>query len=258
MRIREWIRLVEQEINTGLDDLYRERDALIKRWDTIKVTRPEAHDTGLGYSIQTPELTAWESDPERGGMWTQRIYPLNQKIEQLEKKTKQDRRTKALTAKRGTDEGFDTSEILYHGTDAEFETFDRAKTKTAAHIYTSPDIDTANEYGINVYAVYGRQEPQAVLTAEDMDYDLVKRVHRKGAFRKNWGLSLNELTELISNAELYSWGSNSRLQDYVIDTCFELKFRSVRITDGIPGSHGYSDSVIFDNASDLQIVEKVE
>lgn len=258
MSILNWLRLVEQDNGTAeLNDLYQQRDALLKQWQSIKATEPPTRDTGQGYSVHTPDSHAWSVDPERGLFWNQRIYPINQKIEQVEAAITKQRRQDALKAKRGSDEGFDTSEILYHGTDTEFENFDRSKVRTAAHIYTSPEIETARHYGHIIYAVYGRQEPQAVLTAEDMDYDLARRLHRRGAFRKHWGLSLVDLTELISNGELYSYNSNSRLQDDVIDTCLSMKYKSVRISDPVPGG-GYSDSVIFSDINDLQIVERVD
>jgi hypothetical protein len=194
----------------------------------------------------------WD-DPEKGGLWHHRIYPLNQKIEGIEAEIKKQARVKTLQGKRG-DAGFDTSETLYHGTNAEFDVFDRKKAHTALHIYTSPDLETAEKYGKHVYAVYGRQDPQAVLTAEDADYKVLRRVYRDGRFKRNWDPSYEDFVERVVSGELY--GANGRLQDDVIGTCFGLKFRSVRISDGRPGG-GYSDSVIFDDPADLQIVEKL-
>lgn len=72
-------------------------------------------------------------------------------------------------------EGFDveSGRELYHGTNEEFERFDRARSRTAAHIYTTPDPITASGYGRHVYLVAAKQEPQADLTE---DYELLGRV----------------------------------------------------------------------------------
>jgi hypothetical protein len=249
MRLSE---LLTEDTSDDLVALKQQRDALLRQWDQIKLTEPKGTDTGKGYSIARPDESAWWSDPERGGFWPQRIYPVNQEIERLETLIKKQHRVAILKTK-GSDDGFDTSEILYHGTDADFETFDRTKARTAAHIYTSPDLETSEGYGDHVYAVYGRQQPQAVLTAEDCDYTLLRRIHRRG-FKKAHGLSYKEFVDLVTDAGLY--GSNGSLQDDVASTCFDMGYRSVRITDGKPGG-GYSDSVIFNDPTNLQIVEQV-
>lgn len=52
----------------------------------------------------------------------------------------------------------DSSSRLYHGTDAELTVFDRSFSRTAAHIYTTPDPKTAAAYGSNVYVVRPKRE----------------------------------------------------------------------------------------------------
>jgi hypothetical protein len=256
--LRSWIRLVENDDATELVDLQKRLIGMMAQWAAIKKTEPKPIDTGKGYSIHAPGGEEWHRDPERGRFWELKIYPLNQQIEQLETKIKQQRRVGLLHSKVGGDAGFDTSEILYHGTNTEFDVFDRSKTRTAAHLYTSPDIDTARDYGHIVYAVYGRQQPQADLSVESEDYALMRKVHRRGLFKRNWNLSLQDFSDLVTNGELYSYNSNSSLQDDVISTCLDtLKYNSVRITDQKSGG-SYSDSVIFGNANDLQIIERVE
>lgn len=57
--------------------------------------------------------------------------------------------------------GFDTNEILYHGTNiSNLIEFDRKYLKTARHFYTTPDEETARYYGKYVYKLYGKQDPQ--------------------------------------------------------------------------------------------------
>lgn len=220
--------------------------------------KPEPFDTGKGYSIQTPELAAWYSDPTLGGFWEQNIYPLNTEIENLEAKIKKQRRVGLLQAKAGTIADYDLNEVLYHGTNVDFEKFDRSKVRTASHLYTSPDLETSQAYGDIVYAVYGRQQPQADLTIEDADPALMKKVYQRGQIKKGWDISFRDFYDLVTNGELYSYASHSGLQDDVVSTCLDtLKFRSVRITDAKPGG-GFSDSVIFGNVDDLQIIERVE
>jgi len=102
--------------------------------------------------------------------------------------------------------------------------------------------------------MYGRQQPQADLTAENCDYMLLRRLHEEGQFEDTWDLSLEELHDKIVQGELY--GLSSRLQDDVVGECLGMGFKSVRISDNIPGG-GYSDSVIFGDPDDLQIIEKI-
>lgn len=64
-------------------------------------------------------------------------------------------------------EGFDVKEVLYHGTNQKFAEFDRSYLRTAAHFYTTPDPRTAAYYGENVYACFGKQDPQADLLGDD-------------------------------------------------------------------------------------------
>lgn len=251
MRFHEILESESDSDAAELASLYKQRDALLIRWKAIKQTEPK--------NILGQSSSQWWGDPERGALWPTVIYPLNQKIEQLEAKIKKQKRVALLHTKRGSDTGFDTSEVLYHGTDAAFDTFDRSKVRTAAHLYTSPDIETAESYGKNVYAVYGRQQPQADLSIENEDYKLMRKVYLRGGFKRGWNLSFQEFTDLVTNGELYSYASHSGLQDDVVSTCLDtLKYKSVRITDGKPGGRGFSDSVIFGNADDLQIIERIK
>ena len=239
-------------ISEGRDDelttLKTQEAVLLKKWYIIIAQKP---------AEGSPDLGAFWDDPQRGKVWFDQIYPLRTRIEALTAEIRKQSRVKTLN-KRESNDGFDTNEILYHGTNVEFDQFDRSKARTAAHIYTSPDQATAEQYGDTVYAVYGRQRPQAVLTAEDCDYRVLRRVYKHGGFKRGWDLSFNDLADLITDGNLYNYASKSTLQDEVIDTCFSLKYRSVRISDGVPGGNGYSDSVIFDKPADLQIVEKLD
>lgn len=256
--LRQWLELVESTSDDDLAELaqlHQQLAVLMTRWEENKKIKPQANDTGQGYSTHTADSLAWYNDPQLGRLWELSIYPLNQRIEQIEAKIKKQKRIAILHTKAGSDAGFDTSEVLYHGTNVEFDTFDRSKTRTAAHLYTSPDIATARGYGDIIYAVYGRQQPQADLTIESDDYPLMRTVYRRGLFKKNWNLSLADFTELVHEAQLYK--TNSSMQDDVVSTCLALKYKSVRITDGVPGG-SFSDSVIFGEASDLQIIEREE
>jgi hypothetical protein len=64
-------------------------------------------------------------------------------------------------------------EALYHGTNAEFSQFNRKFSKTAKHIYTSPDPRTAAFYGKNVYLCHSNGGKQADLIN---DYRLIRAV----------------------------------------------------------------------------------
>jgi hypothetical protein len=234
----------ESAYEDELHGIEQQLKPLMARWQ--KIVAEPSKDSG------------WQTDPARGGLWPQTIYPLNQRKRELEKLIAQERRTAKLQALRDSN-GFDTNEILYHGTNHEFTEFDRQKARTAAHIYTSPDLETARAYGDIVYAVYGRQEPQADLSIENSEnpefYSLCRRIHRRGGFKSSYDLSLDEFIETLTSGDLY--GTNGRLQDDIVDVCLDMKFKSVRITDAKPGG-GYSDSVIFGNPADLQIIEEIE
>jgi hypothetical protein len=71
-------------------------------------------------------------------------------------------------------QGFDVTEILYHGSSTRFSTFDMKKARTAKHIYTSPSRETAATYGDHVYECFGRQYPQADLI--DDNEGLIRRL----------------------------------------------------------------------------------
>jgi|LakMenEpi03Aug12_release.lakeMendotaPanAssembly.Ray.scaffolds.fasta_scaffold462871_2 hypothetical protein len=59
--------------------------------------------------------------------------------------------------------GFNTDVVLYHGSPEVFTRFDKRKARTAEHIYTSPDYETAGAYGQHLYACVGRTRPLADL-----------------------------------------------------------------------------------------------
>ena len=69
--------------------------------------------------------------------------------------------------------GYDVDDLLYHGTNAEFDKFDRSFSRTASHIYTTPDPNTASNYGKNVYKVAPRIKKMADLIE---DYELLNRL----------------------------------------------------------------------------------
>ena len=261
VNFRKWLWLVETNgmgDETELTRLQQQLAALILRWQEINDTKPEGLDTGKGYSVETEATRAWHDDPARGRLWELEIYPLRKRVEQLEKSLVAQRRKSKLVGKAGSTNGFDTDEVLFHGTAADFTSFDRAKSRTASHIYTSPDIKTAKTYGPNVYAIYGRQRPQADLTIETSDYGLLRKIHRKGSLKAEYGLSLDDFSEMVFGGDLYQSSAGSGLQDYVIDTCFSMGFRSVRLTDRSPtgADKAFSDSVIFEKSDDLTIIER--
>lgn len=71
-------------------------------------------------------------------------------------------------------------EVLYHGTQVEFDAFDASKARTARHLYTSPDINTALYYGPIVYECRVRG-PQADIT-ENGDHDLIQKIAETYAY----------------------------------------------------------------------------
>lgn len=59
--------------------------------------------------------------------------------------------------------GYNLDLILYHGSNNKFTQFERRHRKTAEHLYSSPDSDTAGSYGKYLYACVGKTEPCADL-----------------------------------------------------------------------------------------------
>lgn len=70
-------------------------------------------------------------------------------------------------------------EVLYHGSQTEFDQFDLAKNRTARDIYTSPDINTAGYYGSIIYECRVRG-PQIDITGTDTTepegWDILRKV----------------------------------------------------------------------------------
>lgn len=71
------------------------------------------------------------------------------------------------------DSGFNTSVILFHGSNEVFTKFNKKFSRTAEHIYTSPDYETAGAYGEHLYACVGRTNPLADLVD---DYNTINKV----------------------------------------------------------------------------------
>jgi hypothetical protein len=67
------------------------------------------------------------------------------------------------------DRGYDVSEILYHGTDTEFQEFSRLMLRTADDFYTTPDVRSASFYGKIIYMCIGKQHPQADLLNDSFE-----------------------------------------------------------------------------------------
>lgn len=69
--------------------------------------------------------------------------------------------------------GYNINDVLYHGTDQVFNKFDRKFSKSARHIYTTPDPLTASNYGKFVYIVAPKIKKLADLID---DYDLIQKI----------------------------------------------------------------------------------
>lgn len=189
--------------------------------------------------------------------------------------------------------GFDTRFPLYHGSDAEFAAFDRSFARTADHIYTSPDRDTAGFYGKHLYLVVGRKGKQADLTD---DWQLIGRLAE--TFKDEFYDAVRpdeELADLVQDlrdaiepdedgyadsdieddpryvelrdrlARQYAADSitsgtmyndvGRTFQDNVLNECFSEGFTSVFFHD--KSSTGAWESIVFDKASDVMIVKRL-
>lgn len=186
-------------------------------------------------------------------------------------------------------------EHLFHGTDASFEEFDRSKARTARHIYTSPDPETASFYGKNVFQCEARG-PQADLTGDDVEssklihrlaeiyadrfYDAVNDDETLKAIRQQlmaesddpdiseWDVEddpryteAREKTavafayQVFTDGKVYEYDMRGNLQDSILDEVFSWGYKSIRFIDH--NSQGQSLSVVIDNADDVKIIGKL-
>lgn len=145
--------------------------------------------------------------------------------------------------------GFD-KEILYHGTNVMFDEFDSTKRRTARHIYTTPDLNTAKGYGRYVLRLYAKQAPQANLEGEAFDYDAARKIWQNLGLEDDY--TFDEFIELLGSGNIYNGHASSSLQDAILDAAFDLGYNSVRLFDTS------STSVVFDDPKNLKIIERIE
>lgn len=75
--------------------------------------------------------------------------------------------------------GFNVDLVLFHGSDTEFKEFSLSKSRSAEHIYTSPDYETAGAYGEHLYACFGKTNPLADLID---NYETISKVAKEYSY----------------------------------------------------------------------------
>ena len=145
-------------------------------------------------------------------------------------------------------------EILYHGSKVDnLDRFDMSKAKTAKHIYTSPDRETAQGYGKFLYRVYGSTQPQFRLDPEYTveEAKVYQTLFDQVGYDFDFGLDFDEFVHIITGGQMYQVGGNQHFQNAILDELFSMGYRSVRMTDmGFGG--GMSVSVVFNNPDGLR------
>lgn len=112
--------------------------------------------------------------------------------------------------------GYNTELILFHGSNYQFTEFDRAKTRTAEHIYSTPDFDTASDYGRHLYACFGKTHPIADLID---NHETIKQVAIEyNAFNDNTSdikhMYRDEYEELVSTIMQELMDADPELEEY--------------------------------------------
>lgn len=222
--------------------------------------------------------------------------------------------------------GFDKENVLYHGSNEQFDALDRAYSRTADYIYTTPDPVTASGYGKYVYKIAPRIKKMADLIddhstitrvakelAPELEFDVkgqyrsLKSVLQDGSlsdtiknsanklnaflinkakqalatddslddmddaiydveqyddeFEKHWDSLISEIAfhkcvELIQSGQTYDYDYKGKMQDRIMDTCFNLGYNCVRFIDPAP-MMGEPESIVFEDGVDLLILEKL-
>jgi hypothetical protein len=189
-------------------------------------------------------------------------------------------------------QGFDISEPLYHGTSAEFEQFDRSMSRSAADIYTAPDINTASAYGPNIYLCVGRQDPQADLADDhhsinhvldtfaeeyedsveddesltELKANIIEQGYANDPDYDDWDaeddprykalkrkLAREYVYDMIRGGEIY--GAQGSFQDRIAYELLGSGYKSIRFLD--PSQTGESISVVFGSPEDVKILKKI-
>ena len=168
-----------------------------------------------------------------------------------------------------TGAGFNTRQPLYHGTDAEFTTFDRGFLRSSDHFYTTPDPETARFYGKNVYLCYGRGQRADLINDHALLLKLAEKF--KDDFLEDAAIALEgddhpyeilaaKAKEIcydqITSGHLYEADPVGRIQDEIMETVFSWGYQSVRLSDY--SNTGASISIVFEHTEDVQIVRKLE
>lgn len=137
-------------------------------------------------------------------------------------------------------------EILYHGTDGDFDTFNRDYAATAKHIYTTPQYEVAAQYGNRVLTFRGNIGRCFDMRPENLDveqYQVLRRVFEE--IGPDWCFEeLDEFLEVVTDGKMYQFGGNQWFQNGVLDEIFSLGYDSVWMIDaGFGGA--IAESVVF-------------
>lgn len=107
-----------------------------------------------------------------------------------------------LNEKMTTGGEFNTRRALYHGSDAEFSSFDPQFLRSARHFYTSPDPHTAAFYGKNVYLVHGRGTQADLMDDHELILKLAHAFADDFHDDVNWNEQMNSLrAHIVSELE---------------------------------------------------------
>jgi hypothetical protein len=168
-------------------------------------------------------------------------------------------------------QGYDVSEILYHGSRRDLDSLEVGHGRTA-HIYTSPDPRTASYYGAHIHILVAKQGNPADLThANDLtrslaeeNYDFFIDCHEVEERLKQYDEAGEEMkisaaveyTEaMILSGMMWERPAGGRtFQDRVLDEVFALDYTSARIND--VSMIGAPLSVVFPNGDGLKIIDR--
>ncbi len=149
--------------------------------------------------------------------------------------------------------------LLYHGTPATFEVFDRKRVRTAKHLYLTDDVLIASTYGKCVYRVQSDLGNHLSLHPENIGPECARVLKSTfEAIGADFGYEDFETFVFdITGAEGKLYGIRGRFQDALFDEIFSLGFHSLSFPDPAL-DRGWAMSYVFEDPARLKILGQID
>lgn len=142
---------------------------------------------------------------------------------------------------------------LFHGTDADFNDFDRSKLVTAGHIYLTPIKDDAEKYGSNVlvFDFHGNLIDLRPENRGIQEQKILLNAYNQGQLDEYFE-NFEDFEEAFDNGDMYQTFASQIVQNDVIQTLFDITGVDALWIPDAGFSGGMSESVVIDNLDSLQ------